>query len=318
MCRKLDIMFARNFKTSKLKTLLGLAISRLAVLKNRRQVRCTQGRNDVAQLLRLGHHERALLRVEHVIKDQNMLDVFVLIEGYCHLLMERLVLIQNQKDCPHELKEAVSSLIFAASRFGESPELHEIRRIFTSRYGNEFAASAVELRNSCEVNPQMIQKMSTEQPSLESRMKVMKDIASENRITLQLDEFSSSRIELEQESNLRDNNRYQTEPRKQADVGGNSESFVITRPETDSHHLKAELDGGKQYYESMAAEEFTDVASAAQAAFESAAYAAAAARAAVELSRSEYQDKGSNDHSPRPIRRTPSDRTHHDGSLGFR
>ncbi|XP_077230743.1 regulator of Vps4 activity in the MVB pathway protein [Tasmannia lanceolata] len=290
MGRKLDILFGRNSKTSKLKTLLGLAISRLAVLKNQRKVRCTQGRNDVAQLLRLGHHERALIRVEHVIKDQNMLDVFVLIEGYCHLLTERFVLIQNQRDCPHELTEAISSLIFAASRFGESPELHEIRRIFTSRYGKEFADSAVELSNSCGVNPQMIQKMSTKQPSLESRMKVMKEIASENGITLEFDEFSSSRIELEQESNLREN-RNQTEPRKQADVGGNSESFGRTRPEKDSHHFKAELDREKQFYGSMEAEEFTDVASAAQAAFESAAYAAVAARAAVELSRFENQDK---------------------------
>jgi len=38
----------------------------------------------------------------------------------------------------------------------------------------------------------MIQKLSTRMPSLESRMKVLKDIASENGIVLQLEETSVS------------------------------------------------------------------------------------------------------------------------------
>lgn len=37
----------------------------------------------------------------------------------------------------------------------------------------------------------MIQKLSTRMPSLESRMKALKDIASENGIVLQLEEASS-------------------------------------------------------------------------------------------------------------------------------
>ncbi|XP_077234579.1 uncharacterized protein LOC143876770 [Tasmannia lanceolata] len=302
MGRKLDILLGRNFKLSKLKSLLGLALSRLTVLKNQRQVRCTQDRNDAAQLIKLGQQDRALLRVEHVIKAQNMLDVFVLIEGYCHLLTERLVLVQNQKDCPHELKEAISSLIFAASRLGEFPELQEIRWIFTSRYGKEFAASAVDLRNSCGVNPQMIEKMSTKQPSLESRMNVMNQIASENGITMELEKFSPAVVE----SNLSESS--------------NQPKPVRTNPEEDSHHLRARLDREEQFSGSMEArKKYTDVASAAQAAFESAAYAAEAARAAVKLSRSESLGRGSDDQSsPRPRMRNISDRTSHDGSLRSR
>lgn len=57
--------------------------------------------------------------------------------------------------CPDELKEAVSTLLFAASRCGQFPELQEIRVLFTSRYGKEFAARAIELRNNCAVNPKV-------------------------------------------------------------------------------------------------------------------------------------------------------------------
>ena len=54
--------------------------------------------------------------------------------------------------CPDELKEAISSLLYAASRCGEFPELQEIRAVLTSRFGKEFASNAIELRNNCGVN----------------------------------------------------------------------------------------------------------------------------------------------------------------------
>lgn len=63
MGKKLDALLGRTFKSSKFKPVVNLAISRLAVLKNQRQVRCNQARSDVVQLLQQGHHDRALLRV---------------------------------------------------------------------------------------------------------------------------------------------------------------------------------------------------------------------------------------------------------------
>jgi hypothetical protein len=56
------------------------------------------------------------------------------------------------RECPAELKEPISSLIYAASRVGDFPELQEIRSILTSRFGKEFAARAIDLRNNCGVN----------------------------------------------------------------------------------------------------------------------------------------------------------------------
>lgn len=63
MGKKLDALLGRNFKTEKFKPTVNLAISRLAVLKIQRHARLKQARSDVLQLLQLGHHQRALLRV---------------------------------------------------------------------------------------------------------------------------------------------------------------------------------------------------------------------------------------------------------------
>ena len=59
------------------------------------------------------------------------------------------------RECPDELKEAVSSLIFATSRCGGFPELQQIREMFVSRFGKEFSVRTAELRNNCGVNPKV-------------------------------------------------------------------------------------------------------------------------------------------------------------------
>ncbi|KAG6601795.1 IST1-like protein, partial [Cucurbita argyrosperma subsp. sororia] len=261
MGRTLDALLGRNFRASKFRPLLNLALSRLAILTNQRRLRRSQAQSDVLQLLQLHHQQRALLRVEQVIKDQNALDAYVLIEGYLNLLIERASLLEQERECPEELKEALAGLLFAASRCGDFPELHEIKSTLTSRFGKEFTARAVELRNNCGVNHLLMQKLSMRHPNLESRMDLLKTIASENGITLQLDETPLS--------NEARNSR-QNQPETDGGVGENLK-FSTEVPS-----------GSKQKYK--------DVADAAQATFESAAQAAAAARAAMELSRPESQD----------------------------
>lgn len=39
------------------------------------------------------------------------------------------------RECPEECREAVASLMFAAARFADLPELRELRTLFSERYG---------------------------------------------------------------------------------------------------------------------------------------------------------------------------------------
>ncbi|KAL4312663.1 hypothetical protein GQ457_01G036660 [Hibiscus cannabinus] len=275
MGRKLDALLGRNFKTSKFKTLAKLAVSRIGILKNQHQVRYSHARSDVVQLLDLGHHEQALLRVHHLITEQNKVDAFSMMESYCNLLIERVMLIQNNKECPDELKEATSSLMFASSRCGEFPELLHIRRVLSSTFGKEFVARAVELRNSCSVHPKIIQKFSTRSPSLETKLKLLKEIASEKGITMRLEAMAVEDVIVneKQDESIAD---------KSAKLQDSANDMGLDQRLTES--IKAR-------------KKYRDVADAAQEAFESASYAAAAARAAVELSRIGPQDSDPGDGS---------------------
>ena len=51
-----------------------------------------------------------------------------------------------------ELKEAVASIIFAAPRCSDLPDLLTVRNLFGSKYGKEFIAAATELRPDTSVN----------------------------------------------------------------------------------------------------------------------------------------------------------------------
>lgn len=60
------------------------------------------------------------------------------------------------RDCPNDIGEAVSSLIFASARCGDLPELRVIRKLFAQRYGQRFAIVAVELYPGNLVNHQVV------------------------------------------------------------------------------------------------------------------------------------------------------------------
>lgn len=63
-----------------------------------------------------------------------------------------LVLLCFLRNCPIDLKEPIASLIFASPRCADIPELQDVRKQFTKKYGKEFVASALELRPDCGVN----------------------------------------------------------------------------------------------------------------------------------------------------------------------
>lgn len=58
----------------------------------------------------------------------------------------------GSRDCPSDINEAVSSLIFASARFGDLPELIRLRKLFGKRYGIKLVTSAVELLSENHVN----------------------------------------------------------------------------------------------------------------------------------------------------------------------
>ncbi|XVE87501.1 hypothetical protein DITRI_Ditri18aG0122800 [Diplodiscus trichospermus] len=175
-------LFRNGFNSSKCKKEAKMAVARIKLLRNKRQVVVKQMRRDIALLLQSRQDATARIRVEHVIREQNILAANEFIELFCELVVARLSIIAKRRECPADLKEGIASLIFAAARCAEIPELVAIRNIFEKKYGKDFVSAATDLRPNCGVNRLLIDKLSVKTPSGEVKLKVMREIAKEYNI----------------------------------------------------------------------------------------------------------------------------------------
>ncbi|XP_034227065.1 uncharacterized protein LOC117636596 [Prunus dulcis] len=178
----LDSFFNKGFKAAKCKTLLKLTIPRIKLLRNRREIQIKQMRRDIAKLLETGQEATARIRVEHIIREENMMAAHEILELFCELIAVRLPIIESQRECPLDLKEAISSVCFAAPRCADLSELLQVQMLFASKYGKEFVSAATELIPDCGVNRQLIELLSVRAPSPEKKLKLLKEIAEEHEL----------------------------------------------------------------------------------------------------------------------------------------
>ncbi|WOK99226.1 hypothetical protein Cni_G07938 [Canna indica] len=293
---KITDMLPKSFKPQKCKTSLKLAVSRIKLLKNKRDASLKQMRRDLAQLLETGQDQTARIRVEHVIREEKTMSAYDLIEIYCEIIDSRLPIIESQKNCPIDLKEAIASVIFASPRCADIPELMDIRKHFTAKYGKEFVKAALEVRPECGVNRMVIEKLSAQAPDVKTKIKVLNEVAKEHNIKWESkafeeevqkpkddllggpSSFSSSEKMTIKSSDVKPSfvNSWNSEPTTKASQHNRASQSQDVR----STYAKEE---NASMHRSNWKMEFKDATSAAEAAAESAERASMAARAAAEL-----------------------------------
>ncbi|CAK9151347.1 unnamed protein product [Ilex paraguariensis] len=163
-------------KASKCKKQIRRVQCRLKLLKNKRCSIVRQLRDDMAELLRHGHDESVFNRVELLFKDESVVAVYDLLDHFCELILVNLSYIRRHKDCPNDINEAVSSLIFASARFGDLPELLVIRKLFGERYGKRFEMTALELLPGNLVNRQIKENLSIKSVPDDVRYRLVDEI----------------------------------------------------------------------------------------------------------------------------------------------
>ncbi|XP_062198550.1 uncharacterized protein LOC133901265 [Phragmites australis] len=269
------VLLRRTFSASKCKTEARMAAARMKLLRNRREAQVRQMRRDIAALLRDRQDDTARIRVEHVIREQNFMAANEIIELFCELIVTRLPIIAKQKECPADLKEGICSLIFAAPRCSELPELTRMRDIFEKKYGKDFVSAAVDLRPDAAVNNLLIEKLSVQKPSGQTKLKVLKDIAKEHQIDWDTTESEQELLKPPEELIQGPSTFVEA---SNMPVKITLAPHVVTPNPADfsSRYSDDEYDNGGTM-------QFKDAASAARAAAESAERAAFAAKAAADL-----------------------------------
>ncbi|ORZ34923.1 regulator of Vps4 activity in the MVB pathway-domain-containing protein [Catenaria anguillulae PL171] len=163
------------FSANRLKVSLRLAVNRLKLLQQKKASLNASQRKELSLLLEHGKVESARVRVEHIIREDLIMEALEVLELYCELLLARFGLIESMSQCDAQLVEAVHTLMYAAPR-SEVKELHQVKDLLTLKYGRDFAQSAVENRADA-VNRRVIQKLKVQTPERSLVNLYLKEIA---------------------------------------------------------------------------------------------------------------------------------------------
>ncbi|PHU12325.1 hypothetical protein BC332_19255 [Capsicum chinense] len=164
-------------KASKCKNLIKRVRCRLKLLKNKRVCIIRQLRDDLSELLRNGHYETVFDRVEQLSLDERKVAVYDLLDNYCEFIVINFPYIRRHTDCPDDINEAVSSLVYASARLGDLPELVSVRKLFAERYGQIFENSALQLLPGNLESHQIMDYICTSSVSEEEKYRLVDEIA---------------------------------------------------------------------------------------------------------------------------------------------
>ncbi|XP_012945750.1 IST1 homolog [Aplysia californica] len=157
-------MFKSGPSYTKLKTNLRLIINRLKLLEKKKTEMALKSRKEIADYISAGKEDRARIRVEHIIREDYLVEAMELLEMYCDLLLARFGLIQTQKELDPGLEEAIASIIWATPRLqADVQELKSVAEEFSHKYGKEFA-QACRGNQLSNVSEKVMHKLSVQAP----------------------------------------------------------------------------------------------------------------------------------------------------------
>ncbi|XP_065849682.1 uncharacterized protein [Euphorbia lathyris] len=169
----LDGILGRGY-SSKCKSLIKMTKSRIEVIRRKRNATLKFLKKDMADLLVKGLDINAYGRAEGLLAELILSSCYEYVEKSCDFVLKHLSVMQKMRHCPEDCREAVSSLMFAAARFSDLPELRDVRDIFLERYGSSLELFA---------NQEFVENLSSTPITTEKKVQLMRDIASEFGIT---------------------------------------------------------------------------------------------------------------------------------------
>lgn len=157
-------MFSSGCNYNKLKTNLRLCINRLKLLEKKKTEMAMKSRKEIADYITSGKAERAKIRVEHIIREDYMVEAMEVLEMYCDLLLARFGLVQQMKTLDDGLAEAISSIIWVAPRMqADVQELKIVSDQLAAKYGKPYAQACRENQVGT-VSAKLMHKLSVQAP----------------------------------------------------------------------------------------------------------------------------------------------------------
>ncbi|OIW03821.1 hypothetical protein TanjilG_30097 [Lupinus angustifolius] len=164
-----DGLFKPKFY-SKCKSNARLIKTRLEVIRKKRNAVQKFLKKDIADLLKSGLDYNAYGRAEGLLVEKNMTSCYELIAKFIECISVHARELCKQRECPDECKEAIPSLIYAAARVSDLPELRDLRTLFTEKFENSLEPYTCK---------EFVNKLRQDPPSKEMKIHLLRDLAQE-------------------------------------------------------------------------------------------------------------------------------------------
>ncbi|XP_071824048.1 IST1 homolog isoform X6 [Apostichopus japonicus] len=157
-------MFSGGYRSQKLRTHLRLAINRLKLMEKKKTELAQKARKEIADYIAAAKDDRARIRVEHIIREDYLVEAMEMVELYCDMLLARFGMIESMKHVDEGLQEAITSIIWVTPRMTtEVPELKVVSDQLFLKYGKEFGRLAL-INEMGTVNDRLVHKLKVDAP----------------------------------------------------------------------------------------------------------------------------------------------------------
>ncbi|CAN4098355.1 unnamed protein product [Withania somnifera] len=160
----------KNKFHSKCKSTIGQTKTRIEMIRKKRNSMQKYLKNDISDLIKSGLDINAYDRTEGLLFELNLLCCYDLLDQYCEQILSHLETISRERECPENCTKPVGTLMFAAARLAELPELRQLRTLFNERYGNSL---------ECDVNNVFAEKLKPAAHKKDMKLLLLQDIAAE-------------------------------------------------------------------------------------------------------------------------------------------
>lgn len=151
------------YDENKLRSRLKMAVQRIKIHVNKKEVEIKMLKREVATLLGEDKEEKARIRVERIVKEDFTMESYLLLELWCDQVYERSKYMSSMTECPVDMKEALCSIIWGGKRV-DIEEFTEIKNQISKKFGSNFIKQA-ESDDCPSVNIRLREKLKYDPPS---------------------------------------------------------------------------------------------------------------------------------------------------------
>jgi len=163
--------FGDSYNEKKLKANLKLAINRLKLVEKKKTEIALRARKEISDYIKVNKIERARIRVEHIIREDYLVEALEIIEMQCDLILARVALLGGKgkgNKVPHvSIHEAIDSILWAYPQIsGDCQELKivvgQLAILFGKQYVHEVQNKSGD--ENAHVNAKLVSRLDPSTP----------------------------------------------------------------------------------------------------------------------------------------------------------